>query len=302
MIDAVTPEGDGFMLNHDAHLACEAPDPPETITGVGGGGRHELGSIWNPGCGPRPETTFAATVTVAKPIAIGGTLYNPGDTFTPELNVPFIVDAKRGISTAWNTSAQVDCLATAEGQEFVIRYYVRTVSTELPEKRLGLQEAARISNTGMSIGVVFQQRARLPEDFSREYGIRDGEYAYNYALFDIGQPARTAIYFAVDFDATDAQIAGVITEYFEGVLQGFNNVSQNDPIYDIGVYSSGAVCNALLSSGHVRSTWLALATGWRGRNTFLQWNVKQSSGETACGLKSQELNISRGDFGQFQLQ
>lgn len=58
-----------------------------------------------------------------------------------------------------------------------------------------------------------------------------------------GQPARTPIYFAVDFDSSNLQIAGTINDYFRGVAHGFNAVGSDNPAYDVADAARGTLAD-----------------------------------------------------------
>jgi Domain of unknown function (DUF1906) len=110
----------------------------------------------------------------------------------------------------------------------------------------------------------------------------DGTSAYHFAEHEIGQPAGTPIYFAVDYDASQADVSGVISQYFRGIADAFNTIGSNNPAYSVGVYGSGLVCSSLLNAGFVRFTWLSQSTGFRGSKTFKAFNIKQLAEKLEC--------------------
>jgi hypothetical protein len=110
----------------------------------------------------------------------------------------------------------------------------------------------------------------------------------------INQPSSTAIYFAVDYDASTTDVSGVITQYFTGVSDAFNA---------LGVYGSGAVCQAMYANiALVTHTMLAQSTGWRGYSTYTGWRIKQGSTITVSGIKC-DSDIANGvdDYGGFMV-
>ena len=210
----------------------------------------------------------------------------------------------RGVSTDIPCTTKASCIKTA-GYEFVFRYYAE--HTGNPAKVLKMPEATALAAAGLQIGVVFQNaRSGRLDYFNARTGKLDGAYAHGYGQ-SLGQPARSAIYFGVDCDPEPEQLPGLLPAYFNGVLEGFNSVSGNDPLYDIGVYGSGLVCEMLQREVRsVKYTWLAKPRLWHGRDTYRAWAVKQFDGpSTLCGLRGGvngqwELNESQGDqFGQF---
>src|SRR5690348_5089037 len=184
------------------------------------------------------------------------------------------------------------------GVRTVIRYYSR--DTGHPEKRLTRPEASAFAAAGLRLAIVHEAKfGDRIGSFDQDLGELDAKYAHDYAANVISQPANSAIYFGVDVDATAAQIRDRVLPYFQGVASAFNSAST--PSYQIGIYGSGATCDAGLSAGLVRYSWLAQATGWAGYRPFLQskrWALSQGMpnkvGELDC-----DPNQTNGAFGDF---
>lgn len=208
-----------------------------------------------------------------------------------------------GLSTNMSMSGKTDCLKAA-GYDFVIRYYSRL--TRHAEKRMLRDEAAAISRSGIKIGAVYQDRAQKIRDFSPERGLTDGRYAYDYAAGQIGQPAGSAIYFAVDADFTAAEIRGPIKSYFEGVRQGMDERAGGGENFDIGVYGSGLACRLLRAQlPFVRYSWMSLSTGWRESNTYRDWDILQikATAELCDVARANWQKVEmKNDFGQFSIE
>lgn len=203
-----------------------------------------------------------------------------------------------GLSTNRLCESSAGCLQTA-GKTFVIRYYSRT--TQQPEKRLRPKEAAALARAGLQLAVVYQDRARETADFNLERGRLDGASAFA-AAGQVGQPAGSAIYFAVDTDFSSAQITQFVLPYFKGVREALDEASGGHSHYRIGVYGSGLTCRLLLQSSRVELTWLAEATGWRESKVFAAWDVKQFvTDENLCDIANGwQRCTAREAFGQFQ--
>ena len=152
----------------------------------------------------------------------------------------------QGISTNLNVGGQASCLQQA-GIGFVFRYY--SLTTQQAQKRLTKAEADLLSAAGLQIGVVYEDKPDVVEYFSNARGQQDGRNAFRYAS-QLPQPAGSAIYFAVDYDASPGDVAGVITDYFNGVVQGLSQAQAvaGGPSYAIGVYGSGLVCGSIKSN------------------------------------------------------
>jgi hypothetical protein len=205
-----------------------------------------------------------------------------------------------GLSTNRRCTKSAACLRE-EGHEFVVRYYSET--TAQPEKALTPGEAQALRAAGLRVAVVYQDRARGPEDFSRSDGLRDGRFACQYAHL-IGQPSSSTIFFAVDYDAAPADMAR-INAYFRGVRDALAAGVAGGAGYRVGVYGSGFVCRKLAEAGLVTHTWLAEATGWRESASYPDWNIKQSvTHQTLCNLPSDgwERCVSQGSDQSWSFQ
>jgi hypothetical protein len=190
----------------------------------------------------------------------------------------------------------LDCLAGA-GCSFVFRYYARGA----PAKLLTRLEAEQISSAGLMVGAVWESGSPTNVGyFDKAKGQGDGRVAYCYARDTIIQPAGSAIYFAVDYDASDGDIAGPITDYFSGVVDSFRTEGLGNPAYKVAVYGSGATCQAMIAAGLVDFSWLAQSTGWAGYKTFKDWNLKQGPESSQCGIDV-DSDQARGAFGGFQV-
>jgi hypothetical protein len=208
------------------------------------------------------------------------------------------------IDTPWNTTSKLACLA-AQDVKTIIRYYNFSNSQKLPEKCLTLVEAQSICMQGMNIAVVFQQGQTNSTDFSEIKGYEAGRRAYRYAHNDIGQPDGSGIYFSVDFDANAEEIKNCVVPYFEGIERAFNEVSSNQPIYQVGVYGSGVTSSALSKKNLCSLIWLAMSRGFRGTREALNngaYNLEQRAPEaTLCGLGVDYnfVNLKNPHFGAF---
>lgn len=192
----------------------------------------------------------------------------------------------RGLDAPVNLTNKASCLRQ-KGFAFAIRYYNLQNSTVFPEKCLTLPEARALVKAGFQLGVVFQQRNNKAAFFDRETGRRHGARAHDLAANRINQPAGSGIYFAVDFDATPAQVNGVITQYFKGVKEALSDANGGSPRFEIGVYGSGLTCRKLLEQGLVSLTWLTQSTGFNGSKEFAQqkrFNLIQFLDKTICGI------------------
>ncbi|MDO5705431.1 MAG: DUF1906 domain-containing protein [Paracoccus sp. (in: a-proteobacteria)] len=103
------------------------------------------------------------------------------------------------IDVARNVEGFAPAIA-ARGITTVIRYYNHRNSSRLPDKALSRAELAALTGAGLSVAIVFQQNGGAGgqiSDFHNGKGDRDARCALQLAEV-LGQPAGSAIYFAVD--------------------------------------------------------------------------------------------------------
>lgn len=201
------------------------------------------------------------------------------------------------MQTGVDASANCSSIAAklkASGRTFVCRYYANS-----GKKRLTVSEARELSSAGLMIVVVWEDGFPTKASyFSRLKGIDDATSAYHDAV-TLGQTRNSVIYFAVDYDASEIDLKGVVSDYFQGVAEGFKAIANGAPDYRVGVYGSGLTCNSILSSGLADYSWLAMSSGWRGHD-FSQWNIKQGPGKTLGGIQL-DYDRSGDDYGGFAL-
>lgn len=206
-----------------------------------------------------------------------------------------IIDASRRVG------ADARALRDA-GVRTVFRYYTRDSASDA-QKRLHPEEARQLLDASLKIGAVYEgRRGNQIDNFDRASGTMDGTFARTYANHIIGQPAGSAIYFAVDTDANAAETKSRVIPYFEAVRAAMSE-ENGEPRYAVGVYGSGATCIALLERGLVDLTWLAMSTGWRkskefaasGKATMIQ---KHSAviGGVGCDPDVAAPGVDVGDF------
>jgi hypothetical protein len=179
--------------------------------------------------------------------------------------------------------------------DFVARYY-REPTSRWPT--LTPQEAQRVSSLGLKIVAVWESHSHRPEYFSYASGYADAMNAYRQAA-SIGQPNGSAIYFAVDFDARREALNDV-DQYFRGIAAGFAASARGKPQYKVGVYGSGAVCDAVKRAGLAQYSWLSNSTAWAGYSGYRDWNIKQG-GRLGHLSFNHDLNEAKDDYGSFRL-
>ncbi len=213
----------------------------------------------------------------------------------PVVAAPPAPGVARGIDLATDTR-DVSMELKGAGVDFVARYY-RDPASRWPT--LSAEEARMVSAAGKKLVAVWEYHSGNPAYFSYASGYSDAMNAYRQAK-TVGQPAGSAIYFAVDFNAFQQDIVGPIDQYFRGVAAGFAAASGGRPDYRVGVYGSGAVCDYLKRTRGAQLAWLSNSTAWVGYHRFTGWDIRQG-GQSPSLSFSQDTNEARGDYGGFQV-
>jgi hypothetical protein len=206
---------------------------------------------------------------------------------------------KRGISSAKNLVPFVSCLADS-GIRFAFRYYSQSFW-----KRLTVAEARTLTGAGIEIGIVYEDGPINVNYFTSTRGQADAQRAIGFAQA-MGQASGTAIYFAVDYDASLSHLPA-ISSYFTAVRSKLDIAG-----YQVGIYAGGTVCQTIKDNqGLAAFSWLAESTGWLGSRTYSTWDIKQSVAHSPlCGLAGPhngeeadyEDNQAQDNFGGFSLQ
>ncbi|MBC2172645.1 glycoside hydrolase domain-containing protein [Listeria booriae] len=164
---------------------------------------------------------------------------------------------------------QIDTLWNA-GYRYVGRYLTGNVirgGVRVP-KAMNQAEIAAILKKGLKIFPIYQDGGYEIPYFEVPFqGTSDGYKAID-AAYNLGFPAGTTIYFAVDLDAYDYQITDLIIPYFQNLRAAFK---QNQALrsYQIGVYGARNVCSRLKSAGLVDNVFVAdMSTGFSGNLGF----------------------------------
>jgi hypothetical protein len=177
-------------------------------------------------------------------------------------------DLKHGFDANRDCSGLIDKIAAAN-VDFVARYYSHNSA-----KNLSASEAKAMSGAGIDIVAVWESAGDHAGFFTRAQGVDDATSAHNMAM-KVGQPPGTPIYFAVDFDASVAEVNSGVIPYFQGVVAGLTTIGHGTQVYTAGVYGSGFVCSKLFGLGLVTHTWRSMSSGWMGSKTYNDWNILQ---------------------------
>jgi hypothetical protein len=199
-------------------------------------------------------------------------------------------DINAGVdSSSVITPSAAKCLAQL-GFTFVARYY-RSHKSKL--NHLTREEALTIGAAGLSLVAVFEYAGTKASYFTAEQAAMDVKDALAEAA-EVGQPMGSAIYFAVDYNATLDDIDGPVTDYFQVVNDKLR------PKFLPGVYGSGATCKAMLAAGLADYAWLSQSVGFLGTPGFTAWSIKQGMPHQFCGLDT-DPDDAHGIYGEFNV-
>lgn len=202
--------------------------------------------------------------------------------------------------TNHDVTPHIAAVVAALGAGGTVIRYINPLGTA-SEKTVKPPEARAIAAAGLRLGLVCEGWGGSPNfahnDITAATGTRDGGFCANYAA-TVGAPAGAAIYFAVDTDATAAQIRDLVVPYFTAVRAAVAGR------YRVGIYGCGAACRAVLTAGAADLAWLANATGWNGSKEFHasgDWNILQHLPATIAGIDTDpdETNPVHPDIGDF---
>ncbi|MBV8121251.1 MAG: DUF1906 domain-containing protein [Alphaproteobacteria bacterium] len=208
--------------------------------------------------------------------------------------LPIAIQSARGIDIATDAGGVLNEL-TQNHVDFVARYY-RGPESRWPPLSIG--EARLLSSLGLKIVAVWESHSRTPGYFSYSSGFSDAMTAYRQAKA-IGQPPGSAIYFAVDFNAQGRSFER-IDEYFRGIQAGLAAASGRIPDYAVGVYGSGAVCDAVKAAGLARYAWLSNSIAWTGSIGYQDWDIRQGGRLPELSF-NHDGDEARDDYGAFQV-
>jgi hypothetical protein len=197
-----------------------------------------------------------------------------------------------GFGVADDARRTLKCILkeTEQGRSisFVLRYLMREMT---------LAETTALSNAGLQIVSCYESNPADPPItiYTRAKGQQDGRRAFAKAE-EVGQPAGTPIYFAIDQDPGNQR--QVIEDYFQGVQEGCAQYLADmraqgtlGTVYDIGVYGSGCVLDWCQAQGIATWFWQSFAPAWCGNNrvwpgaNIHTWTV-ESARPLPCGRET----------------
>ena len=153
----------------------------------------------------------------------------------------------------------------ADGFGAAIHYYGGSTA-----KRLSPTSARQLTQAGFLIGVVYESGGNELEYFTSDQGVEDAKNAIAQAQW-VGQPAGSAIYFAVDTGVTAEGFTNNVLPYFGGVAAIMASATAATTItgYRVGAYACGLVLTGLFQAKLISYDWLSGAMGWPGSRGYI---------------------------------
>lgn len=178
----------------------------------------------------------------------------------------------RGIDCARPLDGKTALAIKRAGYDFAGRYLVPAVGT-LAWKALTKTEAEVITGAGLRLLTVWETTADRVKGGAAA-GTSDGKRALQCAV-DIGMPTSGIIYFAVDYDATAADMP-IVEAYLRAARAQTGD-------YEIGVYGSYKVIEYMAARDVCKAYWQCV--GWSGGKISANHNVYQAKwGQTVAGV------------------
>lgn len=188
-----------------------------------------------------------------------------------------------GIDYAW-THPQIQAMKAA-GVKFSARYLSHDSA-----KNLSAREAQQLTAAGIDIVVVWESTAS--RSLGGYYaGVADAHDALAEAAA-CGMPSGRPIYFAVDFDASQAQMHTVMA-YLDGAAKYLG-------VGRVGIYGGYYPVHAAFSGGHVAYGWQTYA--WSGGQWDARAQLQQySNGRRVGGVDCDYNRGVKDDYGQWRV-
>ncbi|MEU0131026.1 MULTISPECIES: glycoside hydrolase domain-containing protein [unclassified Streptomyces] len=157
------------------------------------------------------------------------------------------------------TPARAQTLKDA-GYKYIGRYLYNSSTSSLPEKMIQPGELATIKDYGLRCFPIYQTWSRSADYFTYGQGTADAFMAIEWAQYHGFKPG-SIIYFAVDYDAMDAEVSEYVIPHFRGVMR---TIGENSS-YGVGVYGPRNVCQRVADAGYAAASFVSdMSSGFSG--------------------------------------
>lgn len=156
-------------------------------------------------------------------------------------------------------------LLTQNNYQYIGRYLSGTVGGNT-SKALTTDELQLLFSNNIRIFPIFQEGGTSSSYFTTSQAVTDATKAAT-ALENLKIQYGAIIYFAVDFDSTDAQITNLVLPYFQTLRSNF--IKNTKGKYRIGVYGTRNLCKRVCNAGYACSSFVSdMSTGYSGNLGF----------------------------------
>lgn len=196
------------------------------------------------------------------------------------------------------TSSNVHVLKN-NNYQYIARYLTNAPGGK--DKKITSSEIKVLFSNGIRLFPIFQTSGTYLSYFTSSQGSSDASTAAA-AADDLQLQFGTIIYFAVDYDATDAEITSNVLPYFQAVRNSL--VSSGKAKYRVGVYGTRNVCTRVCEAGYACSSFVSdMSTGYSGNLGFTipdNWALDQFA-TTTISSNGQSIEIDKDGFsGQYK--
>lgn len=192
----------------------------------------------------------------------------PNNGGVADLNVWMSLLTSKGNPERPVTGCDCATVITNENVSVLVNNGYRYIGRYLTGRyKLTQQEIAILAQNNIRIFPIFQRSgegisATNVGYFTSSQAVADAKDAIQAAL-RLGIPSGTIIYFAVDYDAYDAQVTNVLIPFFRTLSSAFRNI--NYAGYKIGIYGPRNVCTRISSAGYAFTSFVSdMSTGYSG--------------------------------------
>ncbi|MGC4954608.1 glycoside hydrolase domain-containing protein [Actinomadura citrea] len=148
----------------------------------------------------------------------------------------------------------------AAGYQIVGRYLCNVAGTTL-NKKIQPFELTTIAGHGLRVFPIYQTYGGAVTYFNFKQGAADGFDAIVWARHHGFKPG-TRIYFAVDYDAIDADVTSNVIPHFRGIKQSIDEYGGG---YKMGIYGPRNVCSRVAAQGLTSASFVSdMSTGFSG--------------------------------------
>lgn len=192
-----------------------------------------------------------------------------------------------GVDFAWHGDLDPQAFKKA-GVDFVVRYIAGGIGGS---KEITHSEADMWSKAGVGIVLIWETTAsRAGQGY--DAGYRDASVAYPQAK-SMGMPDGRPVYFAVDYDATGAQVR----PYFQGIYDWVRaHHSDGQATSRIGVYGGHDIVKYIHDAGFAAYKWQASAwmhgKGWQS-DAMQQYAIDKNVAGVSVDLN----RVTTADYG-----